>query len=54
MVWQPNDWEEMARNELGSEKKTSYVLQFDRDWYTYCVEIRCQDTISEGWGHNCV
>jgi hypothetical protein len=25
-------WEEMSREELGSEKKTSCVLQLQRDW----------------------
>jgi hypothetical protein len=46
-----DDWEEMEREELGCEKKTSYVLQLQWDWYNYYVEIRCQDTTSEDWGH---
>jgi hypothetical protein len=44
-----DDGEEMARKELGCEKKTSYVLQLQWAWYNYCVEIRCQNTTSEGW-----
>jgi hypothetical protein len=44
-----DDWEEMAWKELGGEKKTSFVLQLQWDWYNYCVEIRCQDTTSEDW-----
>jgi hypothetical protein len=44
-----DDWEEMARKELGCAKKTSCVLQLQWDWYNYCVEIRCQDTTSEDW-----
>jgi hypothetical protein len=43
------DWAEMARKELDCEKKTSFVLQLQRDWYNYCVEIFCQDTTSEVW-----
>jgi hypothetical protein len=41
-------WENMARKELGSAKKTSFVLQLQWDWYS-CVEIRSQDTTSEDW-----
>jgi hypothetical protein len=44
-----DDWEEMARKELGCEKKTLCALQLQWDWYKYCVEIRCQDTTSEDW-----
>jgi hypothetical protein len=43
------DWGEMARKELGYEKKTSRVLQLQWDWYDYCAEIRCEDTTSEDW-----
>jgi hypothetical protein len=42
-----DDWEKMAKKELGYEKKTSYVPQLQRDWYNYYIEIRCQDTTSE-------
>jgi hypothetical protein len=45
---------EMARKELGCEKKTSSVLQLQWDWHNYCVEIRCQDTTSEDWEPWCV
>jgi hypothetical protein len=38
---------EMARKELGYDKKTSCVLQSQWDWYNYCVETRCQDTTSK-------
>jgi hypothetical protein len=44
-----DDWEEMARKELGYVKKISYVLQLQWDWYNYCVEIRCQDKTNEDW-----
>jgi hypothetical protein len=44
-----DDWEELARKELGCEKETSCVLQLKWDWHNYCVEIRCQNTTSEDW-----
>jgi hypothetical protein len=44
-----DDWEEMARMELGCANKTSYVVQLQRDWYNYYVELRCRDTTSEDW-----
>jgi hypothetical protein len=44
-----DDWEEIARMELGCEKKTSYVPQLQWDCYNFCVEIRCQDTTNEDW-----
>jgi hypothetical protein len=44
-----DDWEEIARMELGCARKTSCVLQLQWDWYNYCVEIRCQDTTSKDW-----
>jgi hypothetical protein len=49
-----DDWVEMARKELGCARKTSCVLQLQRDWYNYCVEIRCKDTTSEDWEPLCV
>jgi hypothetical protein len=42
-------WEDMARQELGCEKKTLYVLQLQWYLHKYCVEIRCQDTTSKYW-----
>jgi hypothetical protein len=42
-----DDLEEMARKLLNCTKKTSRVLQVQRDWYNYCVEIRCQFAASE-------
>jgi hypothetical protein len=44
-----DDWKEMARKELGWEKKT--VLQLQWNWYNLRVEIRCKDTTNEDWGH---
>jgi hypothetical protein len=45
-----DEWEEMARKELGCEKKAWHLLQLQWDWCNYCVEIRCQDTTSEDRG----
>jgi hypothetical protein len=42
-----DDWEEIAKKELGSVKKSSYVRQLQWDWYNFYVEIRCQDTASQ-------
>jgi hypothetical protein len=42
-----NDGKEMARKELGCAKKPLCVLQLQRDWRNYYVEIRCQDTTRE-------
>jgi hypothetical protein len=39
------------KKKTGCEKKTSYVLQLQWDWYKYCVEIRRQDTTNEDWEH---
>jgi hypothetical protein len=44
-----SDWEEMARQELDGAEMTSCVLQWQWDWYNYCVEIRRQDTTNEDW-----
>jgi hypothetical protein len=51
--WQRTDGNELVElQECGSEKTTSCALQ--REWYNYCVEIRCQDTISEDWEPQCL
>jgi hypothetical protein len=42
-----DDLEEIARKELNHAKTTSGVLQLQRDWYGYYVEIRCQVTTDE-------
>jgi hypothetical protein len=35
----------MAKKELGRESKALCVLQLQWDWYSYCIEIRCQDRL---------
>jgi hypothetical protein len=39
-----DDWEEMARKELGCEKKCHVCCSYS-GWYNCCIEILCQNTI---------